>query len=388
MSVPVITDTEALATFCDAVREAPFVCVDTEFLRERTYWPQLCLVQLAGGEHETIVDPQAPDIDLRPLTDLLADTGVMKVFHAARQDVEIFYHISGVLPQPLHDTQIAAMVLGFGDAVSYENLVREFLGESIDKSSRFTDWSRRPLTDKQLAYALSDVTHLREIYPKLMAQVEERGRLAWVEEEIEATLLDEALYRGRPEDAWQRLKLRGVKAKKLSVAMALAAWREEEAQKRNVPRGRLMKDDALLDIAQHAPRTTGELAKLRSVPQGFENSRHAAGVLAAVAHGLERPKEDIPDLDNRTGVPKSKQPLLELLKVVLRAQCEIHDVAPKLVASVADLERIVLSDEADVPALRGWRRVVFGEAALAVKHGRCSIGVHEGSVTLFQHEPD
>lgn len=376
----VITTTEALRAFVDSCSSHAYVTVDTEFLRERTYYAQLCLIQAAHTDEAVIIDPLAEGIDLEPFFDLLRDESILKVFHAARQDLEIFVHMMGSVPAPLFDTQIAAMVFGFGDQVGYEPLVRDIAGVQVDKGSRFTDWSRRPLSDKQLTYALGDVTHLRVVYENFRDRLEETGRAAWVDEELNL-LRDPNLYAVKPDEAWRRLKMRNVKPKELGPLIELASWRESEAQRRNIPRARVIKDDALFELGRQRPSNTKELGALRSIPQGFERSSTAQGLLEAVAKGIEIPREELPKLENR-GRDPAPADVVELLRVLLKRQCEAFDVAPKLLASASDLEALALSDEADIPALQGWRREVFGALALRLKHGELALGLDGKRVTI------
>ncbi len=378
-----ITDTDALARFCGSLRGAEFVTVDTEFMRERTYWPKLCLVQLGGPDEAAVVDALAPGLDLAPLLEFLNDSPTLKVFHAARQDVEIFHHMTGRIPQPLFDTQIAAMVCGFGESVGYETLVTKLAKARIDKSMRFTDWSHRPLSEKQLQYALSDVTHLRVAYEKLAAKLARTGRAAWLEEEI-AVLTSPGTYLVEPEQAWQRVKVRGGKPRFLAVLKALAAWRERTAQARDVPRNRVMRDDMLLDIAARTPQDEGELARTRSVGRAGLPAAVVREVLQAVARGLAMPDSEIPAMDERRDLPRGIGPTVDLLKVLLKMKCEEEDVAQKLVASAGDLELIAADDDADVPALKGWRRELFGEDALRLKHGRLALAASRGSVRVIE----
>ncbi|MEM0928807.1 MAG: ribonuclease D [Pseudomonadota bacterium] len=380
----VVTTTEDLAAFSSHAGSAPFVTVDTEFLRERTYYSQLCLIQAATNEEAVIIDPLADGLDLSPFLALLSNASIVKVFHAARQDLEIFVKLMGSVPAPLFDTQVAAMVFGYGDQVGYEPLVRSLTGVQIDKGSRFTDWSRRPLTNKQLEYALGDVTHLRDVYMKLLQRLEDTGRQPWVEEEMDL-LLDPALYATAPDEAWRRLKVRNVKPKELGPLIEVAAWREQEAQWRDVPRARVVKDDVLFEVARARPLSTDELSRLRSLPQGFERSAAAKGLLEAIKTGTEIPREALPHLENRSREPGPPD-VVELLRVLLKRQCEAHEVAPKLLASAADLDALALDDEADIPALHGWRREVFGELALKLKHGQVSLGLERGRVTVLNHE--
>ena len=380
-AMDLITTTPELAAACERLARHPYVTVDTEFLRESTYYSKLCLLQMAGPDEAVLVDPLAPGIDLAPFFALMADTAVEKVFHSARQDVEIVWFMGQVIPTPLFDTQVAAMVCGYGDSVSYEQLANDLAKAKIDKSSRFTDWSRRPLSEQQLTYALADVTHLRTVYTALRAQLAATGREAWLDEEM-AILTSPGTYATRPEDAWLRLSNRVRKPRDVAVLIELAAWREREARSRDVPRSRIMKDDALVDIATHAPKTAEALGSLRSVPNGFERSRAAGDVLAAVAAGLARDLSGI-DLPARDRGRQGGGAVLDLLKVVLKAVSEHERVAPKIIASVDDLEAIAADDAADVPALHGWRREIFGERAIAMKRGRLAVAVERGRVRII-----
>lgn len=375
-----ITTTDALAEICSRLARHPFVTIDTEFMRETTYYPKLCLVQMASPEEAVLVDPMAEGLDLAPFVALMADERVVKVFHSARQDLEIIWILGGLIPKPLFDTQVAAMVCGYGDSVSYEQLANDLAKARIDKSSRFTDWSRRPLSEAQLAYALSDVTHLIPVYEALSARLEETGRLAWLEEEM-AILTSPGTYAAEPETAWKRLSGRVRKARELGVLMEIAAWREREAQTRDVPRQRVMKDDAIVEIAISAPRDADGLKRLRAVPSGFERSRAADAVLAAVKAGLARDPASIVMPERNRGRGGSGA-TVELLKVLLKAVCEAEGVAPKIVATVDDLEAIAEDDAAEVPALAGWRRVLFGESALALKRGEVMLGLADGKVVV------
>ncbi|PTM42811.1 ribonuclease D [Bosea sp. 124] len=375
-----ITTTADLADACARLALHPFVTVDTEFLRETTYYPKLCLIQLASPDEAVLVDPLAPDLDLAPFFGLMVDEAVVKVFHAARQDLEIVWMLGRVLPTPLFDTQVAAMVCGYGDSVGYEQLANDLAKARIDKSSRFTDWSRRPLNDAQLVYAEADVTHLRDIYLALKADLEQSGRESWVAEEM-AVLNSPGTYEVKPENAWLRLKGRIRKPKELAALIELAAWREREAQHRDVPRQRVLKDDALMDIVQRAPRSVEALAELRSVPNGFERSRSGGEVLAAIERGLALDPKTLPRLERERG-RGGNGAVLDLLKVLLKAVAEAERVAPKIIASADDLEAIASDDEADVPALQGWRRSVFGDKALALKSGTLGLRVVRGRVVV------
>ena len=373
-----ITTTDPLAQACTRLAKHPYVTIDTEFLRESTYYPILCVMQLASPDEAVVVDALAPDIDLAAFFALMADERVLKVFHAGRQDIEIIWHRAGLIPHPVFDTQIAAMVLGHGDSISYEQLVQRITGDHLDKSHRFTDWSRRPLSKAQIAYAISDVTHLRDIYLALSADLAKRGRTEWVNEEMEILTSPET-YRAEPESAWQRVRTRARKPKELAVLMEVAAWREREAQGRDVPRGRVLKDDALGDIAVQAPTSLEKLAALRSLPRGFERSKWGEAILEAVARGLARDPKSLPRIE-RSRAAVNGAAIVELLKVLLRMTAERHAVAAKVIATVDDLEWIAADDEADVAALKGWRRELFGEKALALKHGRLALAVENGRV--------
>jgi ribonuclease D len=386
----VITSTEALARFCADCGREPFVTVDTEFLRERTYYAQLCLVQLARpGEDEAsaaLVDPLAPGLSLDPLFALMADPAVVKVFHAARQDLEIFIQLSGALPAPIFDTQIAAMVCGLGDQASYETLVRRVARAEMDKSARFTDGSIRPLSDKQLAYALADVTHLRVIYTRLAAQLETSGRADWLSEEM-SILTSPDTYRTEPDEAWRRLKTRSGSPRFLAVVRTLAAWRERAAQARDVPRSRLLKDEALLEIASNRPTTIDELGRSRLLQREGRRTEISEAILAAVREGLDCPPELRPQPTDTGGIPAGSPALGDLLRVLLKAKADAAGVAPRLIASSADLDRIAAEDAPDVAALGGWRRKVFGADALRLKAGEIALSAARGAVTLVETGP-
>jgi len=377
-----ITTTEELADACTRMARHPFVTVDTEFLRESTYYPRLCVAQMATLDEAVVIDALAGGIDLAPFFALMADEKVVKVFHAARQDIEICWHEAGLIPRPLVDTQVAAMVLGYGDAISYDQLVQRITGDNLDKSNRFTDWTRRPLSEAQLTYAVSDVTHLRDVYLKLSADLEKRERGDWMREEMKV-LTSPATYRFEPEHAWERLKTRVRKPRELAVLIEVAAWREREAQERDVPRGRVLKDDVIGDIAIQAPTTIERLASLRSLPRGFERSRWGEAIVEAVKRGLARDPKTLPSFE-RPKPTLNGQATVELLKVLLRMTAERHGVAAKVIATVDDLDRIAADDHADVPALSGWRRELFGEKALALKHGQLSLAIEKGRVVAVE----
>jgi ribonuclease D len=379
-----ITTTSELAATCSRMAAHPFVTVDTEFLRETTYYPLLCVAQMASPEEAVVVDTLAPGIDLSPFYALMANEEVMKVFHAARQDIEIVWHAAKLIPHPIFDTQVAAMVLGYGDSISYDQLVQRITGDTLDKSHRFTDWTRRPLSSAQLSYAISDVTHLRDVYLALVDDLQRRGRADWVEDEM-GVLTSPDTYRMEPENAWQRLKTRVRKPKELAVLIEVAAWREREAQSRDVPRSRVLKDEVIADIAVQAPTTTEKLKHLRSLPKGFERSRWGEAIVAAVERGLARDMKTLP-LQSRTQPAPNGAAVVELLKVLLRMISEHRHVAAKVIATVDDLERIAADDNAKVPALAGWRLELFGEKALALKHGKLALAIEKGKVAIMERE--
>src|SRR5215469_7525627 len=377
-----ITATSELADACRRMAQHAFVTIDTEFLRETTYYPLLCVAQMASDDEAVVVDALAPGIDLSPFYALMANEKVMKVFHAARQDIEIVWHAVNLIPHPIFDTQVAAMVLGYGDSISYEQLVQRITGDTLDKSHRFTDWTRRPLSEPQLRYAISDVTHLRQVYLQLVEDLRQRGRAAWVEDEMHILTSPET-YRLEPENAWQRLKTRVRKPKELAVLIEVAAWREREAQARDVPRSRVLKDEVVADLAVQAPTNAERLTHLRSLPRGFERSRWGEAILAAVERGLQRDPKTLPR-PVRPQYGGNGAAVVELLKVLLRMVSERHHVAAKVIATVDDLERIAADDAADVPALTGWRRELFGEKALALKHGKLALAMESGRVTVVE----
>jgi ribonuclease D len=377
-----ITTTEELVQVCARMARHPFVTVDTEFLRETTYYPLLCVAQIASPDEAFVVDALAPSIDLGAFFALMTDEKVLKVFHAARQDIEIVWNMAKMIPHPIFDSQVAAMVLGYGDSISYDQLVQRITGDLLDKSHRFTDWTRRPLTDAQMFYAVSDVTHLRDVYRKLAADLDKRGRSSWVEAEMNVLTSPET-YRMEPDRAWERLKSRVRKPKELAVLIEVAAWREREAQTRDVPRSRVLKDDVLGDIAVQAPATVERLGQLRSLPKGFERSRWGEAIVDAIKRGIERDPKTLPRLDRFRPAPNGAA-TVELLKVLLRMTAESHGVAAKVIATVDELDRIAADDEADVPSLKGWRRELFGDKALALKHGKLALAVEKGRVVAVE----
>ncbi|MEE8309325.1 MAG: ribonuclease D [Hyphomicrobium sp.] len=375
----IITSSDDLTSACQRLSTNDFVAVDTEFMREQTFWPQLCLIQLAVPGEALIIDPLAKGLDLAPFWGLMAKEDVVKVFHAARQDVEIVFAKTGLVPHPVFDTQIAAMVCGFGESISYVNLVKKVTGAELDKSSRFTDWSRRPLSEKQLIYALADVTHLRDIYDHLKQELETSSRSAWLKEEM-GILTDPATYESHPENAWKRLKLRIRNRKSLAVLMELAAWRERLAQGQNVPRSRILRDEALYDIANQAPTSTDKLSELRTLSDGFSRSARAKEIIEAVKLGLARDVKTLPAINRGQQLSAGTAALIDLLRVLLKASAARHEVAPRLIAASSDLERIALETEPDIPALKGWRRRLFGEDALRLKRGEIALTLDSGDV--------
>lgn len=378
-----ITTTEDLAAFCASLATVDYVTVDTEFMRETTYWPKVCLIQLAGPDEARVIDPLAEGLSLDPLLDLLRNKAVLKVFHAARQDLEIFTKLMGEVPAPLFDSQVAAMVCGFGDQVSYEQLVAKLAGAQVDKSSRFTDWARRPLTEKQVIYALGDVTHLRKIYEKLNAKLVKTGRAEWLSEEM-ALLADPATYEVAPENAWKRLRPRTTKGEYLAVLQAAAAWREIEARNRDIPRQRIIRDETLMEIAAHPPKSADDLERMRGLSKGFAEGKMGQGLLAAITAKLAAPRDTWPVLEREPELPRGIGPLVELLKVLLKLKCDDHDVAQKLLANTSDLDKIAADDNADVPAMHGWRRELFGNDALRLKRGELALAAQGHKIKLVE----
>jgi ribonuclease D len=379
-----ITATDMLAEACARLGRHAFLTIDTEFLRESTYFPVLCVVQMASADEAVVIDALAPGLDLDPFFRLMADERVLKVFHAGRQDIEIVWHRAGLIPHPVFDTQIAAMVLGYGDSISYDQLVQRITGDHLDKSHRFTDWSRRPLSQAQIAYSISDVTHLRDVYLALAADLDARGRSEWVKEEMEV-LTSPDTYRLDPDTAWERLRTRVRKPRELAILIELAAWREREARARDVPRGRVLKDEAIGDIAVQAPTTMEKLAALRSLPRGFERSRWGEAIIEVVSRGLARDVKTLPR-NEKVRAAVNGAATVELLKVLLRMTAERHGVAAKVIATVDDLDRIAADDKADVAALKGWRRELFGEKALALKQGKLALAIERGRVVSVGRE--
>ena len=385
-SITVITESKLLAQYCNKWQSAEYVTVDTEFMREHTYWPKLCLNQVGGPDESVIIDPLAEKLDLAPFFNLLGNKNILKVFHAARQDVELFHHLTGQLPAPLFDTQLAAMACGFGDSVGYEKLAARLANVQIDKTSRFTDWARRPLTDYQLLYAVADVSHLRPIYDHLSAQLENNGRRSWIDEEMEI-LTNPATYENPPEEAWRRVKVRNGKPRFLAILREVAAWREREAQHRDVPRNRVIREEAMTEIAAHAPTNVDELARVRAISQKVAEGDMGRAILKAVDHALSLDKNFYPSPPKKVEKPQGLAPLLDLLKVLLKMRCEQSGVAQKLVATVSNLEQFAAGDKSS-PLLRGWRRELFGELGLALKEGRVALTAIDGRIVAIPQDPE
>lgn len=382
-SIDLISDQASLDAACARLAEGEFLTLDTEFHRETTYWPQLCLVQAATADFDCMIDPLA-GLDLSPLLKLIADTSRVKVFHAARQDLEIFTRLLGHVPQPIFDSQIAAMACGLGDSISYENLVSRVLrGASIDKSSQFTDWARRPLSEKQLRYARGDVVYLRQIYVILRDKLEKLGRADWIAEEM-ADLTDPEIYAFDPASAWKRLKLRKFKPDYLAVLANVAAWREQVAQETDKPRQRILKDDAIQEIATQKPRSGEAIEKLRAVPSGFSRSRHGVGLVNAINQALADPNAFAPEVERQESGGPPPGALVELLKVLLKQVADDNDVAPRLIANAADVERLAREANPNIPALAGWRRDLFGAKALALKSGKLALAAAQTGVRVIE----
>ncbi|MCI4643968.1 MAG: ribonuclease D [Hyphomonadaceae bacterium] len=383
-----ITDQDQLAAFCDELAQSDFICVDTEFHRETTYWPKLCLIQASAPGVEALIDPLAEDLDIGPFLELIAQDTRVKVFHAARQDMEIFNRLIGHPPGPIFDTQIAAMALGLGDSISYDNLVRSVLKQQIDKSSQFTDWTRRPLSEKQRTYALGDVTFLRDAYLKMKAQLEDRDRMGWIRQEM-AAMEDPELYDTSPENAWQRLKMRKPKKDYAAIMAAVAAWREKTAQDLDRPRRRILKDDAIHEIAEQRPQDEDGFNRLRAVPKGFIRSKQADGLLDTVRAAVMDPDDFAPPMEKRKQNPQTPAGAPEMLKVLLKHVSDEANVVPRLIANAADVERIARGDDpADIPAMNGWRRDLFGAKAEALLSGKLALSFEGGQVRLFEVEPE
>tara|TARA_B100000700_G_scaffold328517_1_gene446598 strand:+ start:112 stop:1266 length:1155 start_codon:yes stop_codon:yes gene_type:complete len=379
----IITQTAELADFCERAEAFPYITVDTEFIREKTYWPQLCLIQIGTPDEVIAIDALPDSIDLAPLFRLFADESVLKVFHAARQDIEIFVNLTGHVPSPVFDTQIAAMVCGYGESVGYERLVRDIAKKSVDKTMRFTDWSRRPLDKKQIDYALGDVIHLREIYKEFDRQLAETGRAAWLLEEMDI-LTDTSTYLIAPEDAWKRLKTRSRKPRYLANVRALAAWRESSAQQNNIPRSRVLKDESLTEIAAHNPASPHALMELRALKRDHVSSDRAKEIIDVLDNVRILGDKILPELPPERKSGSDSGPSTELLKVLLKLKCDTHKVAQKIIASTVDIEAIAVDDNADVRALKGWRRDIFGEDALRLKRGELALTAAGSQIKIIE----
>ena len=377
-----ITTTHDLKTFCERAASSCYITVDTEFVRETTYWPKLCLVQVGLADEAVAIDPLAAGIDLSSFFDLLQNPDVIKIVHSGRQDVEIFYHLTGKIPTPLFDTQIAAMVCGFGESVAYDSLVQRYAKVSIDKSSRYTHWAQRPLTEKQLTYALGDVTHLRLIYEKLIKRIQEEDRLHWVEDEV-AILTNPATYAVDPYILWQKIKVRAAKPRLLATLRELAAWRDFTAQQRDIPRSRVLRDETMLDLAASTPRSVADLERMRGLPPAILKGKEGQIILDLIEKALALPLDQCPPVKQGSEAPPGTSALIEMLRLLLKLQSDKYQVAQKLIASSADLEEIARSSNPNVPTLKGWRHEVFGKAAIALKEGKLGIGLKDHKITLF-----
>lgn len=380
----IIKTQDALDEICAKLAQKPYITIDTEFLRDKTFYSKLCLVQLAAEDIDAVaIDPIEFDLDLSPFNDLLHNKNVIKVFHAARQDLEIFYQMNGTIPTPIFDTQVAAMVCGYGDSIAYNKLVQDVTGHALAKNAQFTDWSRRPLSDKQLTYALDDVIYLRDVYKSLDARLKKQNRHHWVKAEMEILTSPET-YEMPLQDAWKRIKIRSDKPEVMAILQELAQWREEQARSRDVPRNRIMKDEALADIAVYMPKNIEGLSRIRNVPRDAAKNNTGKTLLNLVAKARKSPKENWPKIKRKTPFPKEATPILEMLKLLLKINCNEEDVAPKIVANVSDLEEIVTQDHADCPAMKGWRYEVFGQDAVALKKSKITLGLKDGQIHKFK----
>ena len=383
-AMAVIADSTSLTKFCDRLIKSSYITVDTEFMRDQTYWPRLCLVQIADEHEAAAIDTLAKGINITPLLNLLTNSRILKIFHAARQDLEIFYRLMGKLPSPIFDTQIAAMVCGFGDSAGYDTLVRKLTDKTIDKSSRFTDWALRPLSQRQIIYALGDVTHLRQVYIKLNKMLGQNNRHNWMDEEL-SILRDTKNYTFEPEDAWRRIKYRAPKPRFLAILKEVAAWREIEAQNKDIPRNRIVRDESLIEISHHAPKTINDLSRARGLSLKKAEGSLGKALLNAVKVGLNVPSENLPEVKRDAPLPKGIGPITDLLKVLLKLKCEKHDVAQKLIATVNDMEQIAaFGQNANVPALQGWRQEVFGIDALRLRSGQLAMVIKDHNLELVE----
>jgi len=381
----VITTSEALKELCIRLGKSEYVTVDTEFLRDKTYYSILCLIQIADDNEFHAIDTLAAGLDLTPFYDLMENEKVLKVFHAAKQDIEIFVNMAGVIPKPLFDSQIASMVCGFGDSIGYEKLVMSLCNQTLDKSTRFTDWSRRPLTQRQIDYALGDVTHLRIIYKKLAAQLKENGREHWLNEEL-AHMLDKESYIIKPVNAWKRIKIRNSNRRFNAIVHKIAQWRETEAQRRNIPRNRVMRDEVLLELSAVRPTHKNALTSVRGLGANFSSSRGSDAVISAIAEAMEMDESDLPKVSHKRPPSQNTDPIVELLKVLLKFVCKSENVAPKLIANADDLEKIAENDIANVKALHGWRYDIFGKDAIALKNGEVAFAIKDSKIVILEHK--
>lgn len=378
----VLTNNQEILEFCNRLSKESFIAVDTEFMRENTYWPKLCLIQLASEKEAKIIDPLIEKIDLRPIDNLMQNHQIIKIFHSGRQDIEIFYKMSGKIPKPIFDTQIAAMVCGFGESVGYEKLVDKILNKKIDKSSRFSNWAKRPLTKKQLKYAIGDVTHLFEIYPILNKEIVEKGRTSWLKDELKI-LLSENTYDVSPEKAYKRLKIRSYDIKTRAVTYQLALWREKKAQLNNIPRGRILRDDIIYELASIKPKSINDINNMRSISNGLKLKEDIKQeIIDNVLIGLNLNDKDLPNLPKKRKLPHGTNSRVSLLKILLNSVSEKHDVAQKLIASTQDLEDLIADDNADIKTLKGWRYNLFGKKAIEFKNGKIAIIMNDNNIEL------
>ncbi len=387
LNLDLIDTTAELAALCQSFRQRDYVAVDTEFIRDKTFWPRLCLIQLGAGGQSRAVDAMAEGLDLSPLYELMDDPNVIKVFHAARQDVEIFFHMSGKIPHPIFDTQVAAMVCGFGDSVGYDKLAGRLANARIDKASQYTDWARRPLTDNQIGYALADVLYLQPIYEQLRDQLAETNRSSWLEEEM-TILTTPATYQLHPEDAWKRLKIRSRNKEYLGIIAEVSAWREDRAQTKDMPRNHVLRDEAIQELAAERPKTIDDLLRLRAVPKGLAKNSVGKSLIEAVQRGRQLSKDQLPNLRPPEAQPKGMGPTVELLKVLLKFRCEEHDVSQRLIANVADLEKLAGNGGDGMAMLQGWRREIFGNDALALMDGKLSLTLDRKAIKIINRESD
>jgi ribonuclease D len=382
---PLISDSATLAELCVRLAKSPFVVVDTEFMRENSYWPDLCLIQIADATEAAAIDPKARGIDLSPLLDLLVDNeDVLKVFHAGGQDLEIVHNMTGKTPHPLFDTQVAAMALGMGEQIGYSNLVESLLGVKLDKGARFTDWGRRPLDKRQIDYAIGDVTYLAQIFPRMLDKLRNTGRGQWLDQEMDR-LGDPASYLNIPDLAWTRIRAPSRKAEVLGRLKALAAWREREAQSKNLPRGRIVKDETLADIAGHPPNTQADLAKVRGLSANWAQNDIGARMMAALEASEPLPDAEMPPRDDRKpGLGKEGALIADLLKLLLKVRAREADVAPRLIARSEDLDLVAAGVRDGLPLLSGWRYEVFGKDAIALVEGRMAFSVRAGKMVMSE----